>query len=389
MKKALKALWQGIKSIVGWVATLFGMKENTKYSRFLRHAVGTALVVLVIIWMMTGFMRFTDEFFDWDVRELFNKDDDYILDELSKDVYFYKDYYKYEGYIENAKGKKLIKHVVWVARPLEGDSLVCYSDGEHRGYFHLRDGRVVVPPTYDRAWIFSEGIAAVEKEGRIMFIDTTGRVVLDKNLCYSDETDGYIFRHGYCAMFDSTGRKAGLIDHEGNWVLPPQYESIVSVDTFWILRSEREQSIVTHGLQTVLPPMKASLSVDDTVIRATFQDHSMRVYDLNGKVVTANLISDVEKMMYETREVMYHYKSEADGYMEEVFVDQEPVIRKAMATCMKYEAEDGWYGLMGSNGKIVTPPLYYRIEAVGKDIYLCTSEYGRGVMLNSSGKLVE
>lgn len=37
MKKVIKALWHGIKAVftavVDWVATLFGMKDNSKYGR--------------------------------------------------------------------------------------------------------------------------------------------------------------------------------------------------------------------------------------------------------------------------------------------------------------------------------------------------------------------
>ena len=67
----------------------------------------------------------------------------------------------------------------------------------------------------------------------------------------------------------------------------------------------------------------------------------------------------------------------------------EPYTRKAVATCMRYEAECGWYGLLSPEGKLLTFPLYRGIEAVGKDLYLCKTDYGRGVLLNSKGQRVE
>ena len=64
-------------------------------------------------------------------------------------------------------------------------------------------------------------------------------------------------------------------------------------------------------------------------------------------------------------------------------------MRKATATCLRYEAESGWYGLMTPGGKVLTLPEYTDIEAIGKDLYLCKTDYSRGVLLNSAGKRVE
>ncbi|MBO4600105.1 MAG: hypothetical protein J5641_05140 [Bacteroidales bacterium] len=56
---------------------------------------------------------------------------------------------------------------------------------------------------------------------------------------------------------------------------------------------------------------------------------------------------------------------------------------------MKYEAECGWYGLMTPDGRQLTPPSYYSIDAVNKDLYLCKTLYGHGVLLNGKGLRVE
>ena len=60
-----------------------------------------------------------------------------------------------------------------------------------------------------------------------------------------------------------------------------------------------------------------------------------------------------------------------------------------MATCLCYEGEMDWYGLMSPDGKALTPPMSTEITAVDKDLYLCKTTYDRGVMLNSKGKPVE
>lgn len=81
------------------------------------------------------------------------------------------------SYVANAEGKKLIKNVNWVAKPLEGDSLVC--------------------------------------------------LVIDREFAYDEDDDGQVFHQGHCAVNDSTGKCMGLIDRNGDWVIPPLYETRV------------------------------------------------------------------------------------------------------------------------------------------------------------------
>ena len=47
----------------------------------------------------------------------------------------------------------------------------------------------------------------------------------------------------------------------------------------------------------------------------------------------------------------------------------------------KYEAELGWYGLMSPSGKVITPPRYCDITAIGYDLYLCKTDDIRGEVL--------
>jgi len=37
------------------------------------------------------------------------------------------------------------------------------------------DGNIVIPPKYDRAGNFEDGLASVESDGRSFYIDKTGR----------------------------------------------------------------------------------------------------------------------------------------------------------------------------------------------------------------------
>ena len=392
MKKAIKALWHGIKAVftavVDGVATLFGMKDDSKYSRNLRRLVSAAFTIVVMIWALYALVGFGSSIYR-NVRYTFHSSSEeeyfYFVEQLSDDLNYYMNYSDEKGYLSNAKGKKVLEHVAWISKPLEGDSLVCYNDGVRRGYFHMRDGRVVIAPQYRHAWIFSEGMAAVEQDGRVKFIDTEGRRIIDGNFSYQRSHDGYVFHRGHCAVNDSAGEHMGLIDRRGQWVLPPVYDEIVPRDTFWIVTQGDRQAVLSFGMGTVLPITDASFYIRDTYIKAEFNDHTVSTYTLQGELIAARQIFDVEQMMFYTREVVYpDYDSEEVSYTSE-----EPYTRKAVATCWRYEAEIGWYGLMSPTGKIITPPCYVRIEAVDKDLYLCESSNGQGVLLNSRGQRVE
>ena len=396
MEKEKKSLWKGIKAVftavVDWVATLFGMKDNSKYGRVLHRVVGTAFAAVVIVWAMASLVRFGRSAY-WNIsrscryRNLYSS---FYLDEAFNDnLYYYADRWSDKGYLADSNGHRILKHIFCINKPMEGDSLVYFSDGDKRGYFHMRDGHLVVKPIYEHAWVFSDGLAAVEVNGKVKFIDTTGRVVIDRGFAYDVSDDGYVFHEGHCAVNDREGKHMGLIDRNGEWVMPPVYENIIPVDTFWLVRNGDEQAIITFGMDTLFPLSKVQLEISDTVIFATFANHTQSRYSLQGQLITANQIRDVEQLMYETTEVVYPagYSGHDDDEME--YYGGEPYTRQAVATCLRYEAECGWYGLLSPEGKLLTLPSYRGIEAVGKDLYLCQTNYGFGVMLNSKGQRVE
>ena len=394
--KKIKALWHGIRAVftavVDWVATLFCMNDETKHSRVTRKIVSTAFAVVVALWAVTLVIRFAQNVC-WRF-DLFDKRNDefygaYLSDVLSDNVRFYKRGYDDYGFVADSNKKILLKNIYWISKPLEGDSLVCYCDGDKRGYFHMRDGRVVVKPIYEHAWIFSEGLAAVEVNKRVKFINTEGKVVIDRGFVYNIADDGYVFHQGHCAVNDSTGKHMGLIDHDGNWVLPPVYYNISQQDTFWLLTMNNQQAVLTFGMDTVMPMSDASFVIDDTVIFATFADHSQNQYDLRGNLLVASQIRNVATMMFETRDVMYPVNKDGNECSDEYYSYGNPAQRMAVATCLCYEAESGWFGLMSPDGRMITPPTYSSIIAVDKDLYLCETTYGRGVLLNSKGQRVE
>lgn len=396
MKKAIKALWHGINAVftamVNWIATLFGMKDNSKYGRVLRRVTGSAFALLVLTVAVLTLVRFGRNIY-WSINNscgIYTRQSDiHLADSFGDNLFYYDDTWGDKGYLADSNGRKLLKHILYIRRPLDGDSLVYFSDGDKRGYFHMRDGHVVVKPTYEHAWVFSEGLAAVEEKGRILFIDTTGHVAIDGGFAYNQSDDGYVFHRGHCAVNDASGRHMGLIDTAGCWVIEPQCTLVLPVDTFWLVRWEDRQAVLTFDLDTVIPATQGTIYIEDTAIYVTLADHTQHVYSRQGKLVADNQIRNVKQLMYNTDEMIYQKESDYNEEAEEYDTYLAPTTRQAVATCFQYESEPGWYGLLSPEGHRLTPPSFLSIKAVDKDLYLCETTHGNGRLLNSRGQEVE
>ena len=79
-----------------------------------------------------------------------------------------------------ATGKVTIKDIKldWTTSS-PNDSLSVYCSEGKRGYYNAYTGEIAIQAQYRRAWVFSEGLAAVQKNGMIGFIDHKGNTVID------------------------------------------------------------------------------------------------------------------------------------------------------------------------------------------------------------------
>ena len=71
-------------------------------------------------------------------------------------------------------GKYTTPKVNWVADSPANDSLTVYAIPNKRGYINIKNGEIVIDAeanNYRKAWVFSEGLAAVMKDGKIGFIN--------------------------------------------------------------------------------------------------------------------------------------------------------------------------------------------------------------------------
>lgn len=395
-KEFFTVLWSGLRQTLRWFFGLFGYKGDGNYAKCVWGLFATsvtAITCIIAIMVVYGFSR---EVTRWYNSNFHDCDSPYCYENtyISRDIYFH-DHGDGKGYIYNLRtGEKLIKHVEWIAKPLGKDSLICFSNGKKRGYFSKYTGKVIVEPKYDHAWIFSEGKASVEENGIIKFIDASGKVVIDKNLAYFPNMDGYVFHGGYCIVCDNNERLYGLMDKSGEIVLPLEYRNITTNDDFtlWVIAKEKEMGVLDKNLKPIFPLMESTIYVGDGTIDITMPDHTIHKYDAEGNLIHDFYIVGIRALEYEKDEICYrkvkNNSCDSEDEEEDDNITYESYHPEATARLRAYIAGDNYEGLMTADGQVVTMPMYKDIDAIGDDLYLCTSTNYDKVILNGKGEIV-
>ena len=395
MKRAFILLWHGLKAIIvgiaNWIVELFGMRDGSKYGKILRRIVGSCFAFVMLLIAIAVGSEFCRSVYSWWSNRYDSDEQCYSQRHVSENVSYWYDEYGYgSGYLETVSGKKTIKGISWIATPLGTDSLVCYSNGKKRGYFNKFTGEAVIEPKYNHAWIFSDGVAAVEDDGWIKFIDASGKEVFSPGISYKSGDD-YVFHNKHLVAFNDRAGAYGLIDTKGDWALKPEYSSIENNKDYWLLYKTDSMSVVNSEFQTVIPFVKGRIWVGDKDITVIKDNHVAQLYAKNGDVIEDFCISGVNCLTYDTNELRYDTTKlyNDDGTLFSETKDDEPTIVKKMAKCRSYESEIGWYGLISTEGKIITTPMYSSIEAIGYDTYLCKFYDSTGVILNGKGERIK
>lgn len=383
MKSLLKGVGRGLTQLVLWLGRLLGFKKGMDGDKALNHAI--RLCVFVAALTLAGacinvaYRYGKTMLCRWEYKR-WEHLPDHNVRQLSKDVVFH-DCMRYgKSYVYNkAKDEKTIEDIVWVATPLGDDNLVCYFDGEKRGYFDRNTGEIVIPAQYERAWIFSDSVAAVLIDGRIAFIDHQGKQVMTPTFYYDSDADGYCFHDGLCLVYTEEG-KMGAIDKKGNWIAQPVYQDITHLENgcLCVYTKDDTYGVIAKNGKVVLPEIFREINyVNDTeeYYKVLTWNHVNQVLDMNGAVVNACDYYDIEQMSYTTDELMEEY-GEYD-LCNSVYKD-------AVANCLKYSTSDSRMGLMDKRGNAITPPLYTSIRPIAADRYVCEAEYGC-VILDDAG----
>ena len=277
-----------------------------------------------------------------------------------------------------ATGRVMLDDVDWVVMPQDKDSLAVFSRYGKRGYINRFTGKVAIPALYTRAWVFSEGLAGVEHNGKLKFIDPTGKVVIDSGYQPCRWSEAPVFKDGLCIVRDTLTEKAGLIDRQGNLILPMKYNGLDYCDGYWIVQQKGRYGLYHPLKGWMFQPEHLHIMTYDDRIHVLHQDHVTRIYDTDGKMTVDMVIAEVTQLEYPTGDMVRY-----SGY-------DTPYQETAVAKCLVYTADADDYmklvGLMDRKGRCLTPPLYESITAVALDRYLCLPQ---GILLDSNGEQVD
>ena len=275
-------------------------------------------------------------------------------------------------------GEYTTEKINWVSEAPETDSLAVYALPGKRGYININTGRIIIDAEandYRKAWVFSDGLAAVMKDGKIGFINEQNDVVIPFLFDYTDKCRmydfGYVFHNSYCAMTDADGN-LGLIDKNGNWVVEPEYDEI------WAPHKSGYRVIVKDSKHGILDSTGAIIYPAEYGYISIIPDGF--VLNKGGKKWQVDFDGNtVQPFMFENT----YYLKYPIGYNECGDIEY------AFADFAKYEVMS-CYGVMNRiTGEPITPAIYSDINMLSKDLFeVQKTESSDWLLMDTNGNII-
>lgn len=235
------------------------------------------------------------------------------------------------------------------------DSAGVFKHNKRCGYYDITTGEVFVRPQFSRAWAFSEGLAAVKKDGLIGFINRKGDIAIDFRFPYYGNTlSDVTFIGGHCVVSDRNGL-VGVIDTTGKWVIKPEYHSVEIFNDYAIVNSS--------GIR--------------------------KQVGFDGKTINSFVVENVEELTYMNSDGSFcDDEDEGDDAYEDDDEREDKSCRKVCQGLYVYQMGD-LYGLMDTSGRRLTEPLYTGISAIGDGLIKAAllDDYSE-VILNFEGDVL-
>lgn len=373
--KRLTQIFQALLGVVALIITViiaFGrlVWRNIrnwwkKRSKWLRRSIATILILIPVA--LVAYAIYDDAYGRdyWDRR---------ISDNVTLHSFSYNKWRVYNNRIKEYTTKK----INWLSKASDSDSLAVYALSDKRGYINVNTGRIVIDAEtndYSKAWVFSESLAAVMKDGKIGFINTNNEIVIPFLFDYTDKCRmwefGYVFHNGYCAMPNAEG-DLGLIDKNGNWVIEPKYDEIWAPhkNGYRVIVKDNKYGVLDSNCDVVYPAEYGYISIISDGFVLTKGGRQWQV-DFEGNTVLPFMFDATYNLNYPI------------GYNE--CGD----IQYAFADFVKYEVMNS-YGIMNRiTGEPITPAIYADINMLSKELFE-VQEYDNydWYLLNTKGNVV-
>ncbi len=201
--------------------------------------------------------------------------------------------YKKDGYVSiyNEREKKFtLEQLDWVSHEDGDDRIAVYCKANKRGFFNIDTGEALCEPSYDKAWNFSEGIAAIEQNGYISFVDKELRPIFKQRFkvvrASDDWPDAIKYQKGQCLLRISPD-STGVLDTKGQWVINPcyQYISELSADSCRIVKKNNKVGIVSYVGRVLIEPMYDAVRIVDKDVAIVAKDGYQKEISYDGTII--------------------------------------------------------------------------------------------------------
>ena len=317
-------------------------------AKWLRRSIAAILIIVPIGFVALGLYIMYDEEYG---RSYYNEwlSDDVVVHSFADGTW---------RVYNRSTGEYTTDKVDWVSEGSEDAPLAVYATCDKRGYIDTDTGCVVIDAKandYRKAWLFSEGVAAVVRGDKIGFINRDNEVVIPFEFNYCDRYEawdmGYLFHGGYCIMTNAEG-DFGLIDCSGNWVVEPEYDEI------WAQHESGYRVVVDNGRYGLLnadgtvryPAEYGNIDIlaDGFVLT---KDGRMWQVDAAGRTIHA--------FMYDSSYELSYLLSYSDTGEE----------RYWLSDYAAYEVM-GCYGIMERySGEPITAAIYESVEMLSRRLF--------------------
>lgn len=266
------------------------------------------------------------------------------------------------------------------------DSLVVFRTQDRlRGYLNINTGKIVIPAQYQRAWNFSEGIAAVYKEGRVSFINESGEPAFPTTfpIRYDLNFDdiAFQFHDGLCIMRTMDGQW-GLINTQGEWAIEPTYHTI---------------DAPYHGFRRVYDgDHYGLLAQDGSIALPVIYNDIRRELAGNGWVLVKDgLAWQVDFDLHVTVPFVHdgiHTLSYIDSYDSNEYYDEASdeykTLKQSKPRFFRFDIGDN-SGVIDANGKVIIPAIYFNVYIVNDRLFQVeVTSSGERLLFDTQGRYV-
>ena len=279
------------------------------------------------------------------------------------------------------------RRVAWVAETPKNDSLTVFCDKKgYRGFLNVMTGEVVIPAQYNKAWIFSDGLAAVEYgKKQLGFINHDNQMVIS-DIPYSPGYFDYVFKNGYCIVktWDDDGNLVYSVYSSSTLSKTGEYNALNRLDRgdftiaknrdgYWLL-----DSVYNKVFDEPYDVIEEAYYLDGIFVTDNWVKKRV---DFDGTVLDDFVIDGVSRLSY----VVDLAEKDVDEYYEERYLSEfEPDL-------IVYRVGDH-QGLMNpKTGKVITPAKYGDITMISKNLLRAelNSYNNESVLLDRNGNIIE